>query len=151
MSAMLTERCLLTLAIDVGDPVVIGEVGGVLRRCIPLLGGSVSGDFEGIVLPGGTDWQKVWPSGMIELEARYALELKQGLVEVRSEGLRSGPPAVLERLAKGQAVAAHEYYFRTAMRFCTASPALSHLNELLAISFGERRAKQVLLAVYPVL
>jgi hypothetical protein len=56
---------------------------------------------------------------MIELQARYTLELKQGLMEVRSEGLRSGAPAVMQRLANGEAVAAHEYYFRTAIRFFT--------------------------------
>jgi hypothetical protein len=151
MSARLAETPLFALAIDLGTPIVIGEVGGVTRRCIPLLGGVVSGDLEGRVIPGGADWQSIWPNGMIELQARYALELKQGVVEIRSEGLRSGPPTVMERLAYGEAVAAHEYYFRTAMRFFTASQALNHLNELLAVSFGERHADKVHLTVFPVL
>lgn len=155
MRQSLAEKSLFTLAIDVGKPVVIGEIGGVTRRCIPLLGGVVTGELEGIVLPGGADWQNVLPGGMIELEARYTLQLKAGLqnslVEVQSNGLRSGPPAVLERLAAGEAVAPHEYYFRTAMRFFTASRALGHLNELLAVALGERHASHVRLSVYAVL
>jgi len=103
------------------------------------------------VLAGGADWQCIWPDGMIEIEARYALEFSQGLVEVRSQGLRSGPPAVLERLASGEAVPGNEYYFRTAMRFFTASAALGHLNAMLALAVGERQASRVRLTVYPVL
>ena len=151
MNAHLADKPLFSLAVDLGAPIVIGEVGGVTRRCIPFLGGTVTGDLEGKVLAGGTDWQSIWPDGTIEIEARYTLELKQGLVEVRSEGLRSGPPAVLERLARGEPVAAHEYYFRTAMRFFTASRTLSHLNALLALAIGERQANQARLTVYPVL
>lgn len=151
MRQSLAEKSLFTLAIGVGTPVVIGEVGGITRRCIPLLGGIVTGELEGIVLPGGADWQNVLPSGMLEIQARYTLELKEGLVEVQSNGLRSGSPAVLERLAAGEAVDPHEYYFRTAMRFFTASHVLGHLNELLAVAFGERHASQVRLTAYPVL
>jgi hypothetical protein len=57
----------------------------------------------------------------------------------------------MQRLANGEAVAAHEYYFRTAIRFFTASHALNHLNQMLALSFGERHANKVHLTIFPVL
>lgn len=143
--------CIMRITVDVGEAVAVGTVAGQQRRCIPLLGGTVEGDYSGTVLPGGADWQAVAPDGQLEISARYVLELGESRVEVRSEGLRSGSPEVLERLARSEAVAAHEYYFRTAMRFYTASPALGRLNRMLAIAVGERLPAQVRLAVYPVL
>jgi hypothetical protein len=90
------------------------------------------------------------PEGMLEISARYTLELEQGMVEVRSEGLRAGRPEVLARLAAGESVPAGEYYFRTAMRFFTDSPDLAPLNRLLAIAVGERLPTGVRLSVYAV-
>ena len=143
--------CLMTLTIDVGAPVELGEIAGQARRFIPLLGGSVEGDFRGTVLPGGADWQVIAPDGQLEISARYMLELEQGRVEVRSEGLRAGPPDVLARLAAGETVPAGDYYFRTSMRFFTASHGLDHFNRLLAIAVGNRLPGQVVLDVHPVL
>jgi hypothetical protein len=143
--------CMMRFVIDVGALVAVGNVAGQERRCIPLLGGTVEGDYSGSVLPGGADWQTVGPDGQLEISARYVLELERGRVEVRSEGLRSGAPDVLERLARGDAVDSHEYYFRTAMRFHTAAPGLDSLNRLLAIAIGERLPAQVRLSVHPVL
>jgi hypothetical protein len=69
---------------------------------------------------------------------------------VHSCGLRAGPAEVLAQLAKGEAVDPALYYFRTAMRFSTATPALERLNRILAISRGERLAGAVRLTVYEV-
>lgn len=147
----LTGECLMVLTVDVGPPVQVGQVAGQARRYVPLLGGSVEGAYRGSIAPGGVDWQSTGPDGMLEISARYVLQLEQGHVEVRSEGLRAGTPDVLERLAAGETVSPDQYYFRTAMRFYTAAPELSRLNELLAIAVGERLARQVRLQVFPVL
>lgn len=138
---------LMQLDLAVGAPVVIGEVAGQSRRCIPILGGLVSGRLAGDVLPGGADWQQVAQDGTIEIEARYVLRLTEGLVEVESRGLRSGPSEVLARLAKGELVDPALYYFRTAMRFRTAVPELAWLGRILAISSGERLVDGVRLMV----
>lgn len=151
MSGHTSDRPIFRIDIDVGAPVVVGEVAGQLRRCIPLTGGTVEGDYSGHVLPGGADWQSVGPDGMLEISARYALQLEQGIVEVRSEGLRTGSPEVLARLAAGEVVPASDYYFRTAMRFHTAAPELLALNHMLAIAVGERLPTRVRLSVHPVL
>ncbi len=151
MTGAVTGQCLMIFTVDVGPPVEVGEVGGQMRRYVPLLGGTVEGEYRGTVVPGGMDWQQISPDGRLEISARYVLELEQGRVEVRSEGLRSGPPEVLARLAAGEIVAGSEYYFRTAMRFFTAAPALDRLNQMLAIAVGERFPGHVRLHVYPVL
>lgn len=146
-----TGDLLMTFTVEVGKPVEAGVVAGQMRRYIPLGGGTVSGRFNGTVVPGGQDWQLIGPEGRLEIAARYVLELEQGRVEVRSEGLRSGSPEVLARLAAGEVLPGSDYYFRTAMRFYTASPELAELNDIIAIAVGERFPKHVELKVYPVI
>lgn len=142
---------LMRFAVEVGEPVTIGEVSGRVRRYIPLLGGTVEGAYRGTIVPGGMDWQVLEPGGRLEISAHYVLDLEQGRVEVRSDGLRAGPPEVLARLASGEAVPREAYYFRTAMRFTAAAPALATLNERLFVAVGERLARLVRLDVHPVL
>jgi hypothetical protein len=125
-------------------------IDGQNRRCIPIVGGTVSGCYEGDVLGGGADWQTIAPDGTLDIDARYVLRLREGLVEVESRGLRSGPADVLAQLAAGEAVDTGRYYFRTAMRFRTAVPTLARLNHIIAISAGERLADTVRLTVYKV-
>ncbi len=141
---------LLQIDLVAGSPIAIGEVAGLGRRCIPILGGVVSGRLQGEVLPGGADWQQIGPDGSIEIDARYVLRLTQGLVEVESRGLRTGPPEVLARLAQGEVVDPSLYYFRTAMRFRSAAPELAWLGRILAVTSGARLADGVRLLVHEV-
>jgi hypothetical protein len=142
----LANDVLMQIELSVGPPIEVSPG----RRCIPITGGAVTGIYMGTVLPGGADWQQIGSDGTIDIDARYVLELADGRVEVESRGLRAGPAEVLARLAKGEAVDPALYYFRTAMRFSTAAPALERLNRVLAISRGERLAGAIRLTVYEV-
>jgi hypothetical protein len=102
-------------------------------------------------MPGGADWQIVADDGTIDIDARYVLDLAEGLVEVRSRGVRSGPPDVLAKLARGDVVDPADYYFRTALRFSTVAPSLSRLNQVIAIGRGERLPGKVELSIFEVL
>ena len=62
--------------------------------------------------------------------------------------MRHAPPDVMARLARGDAVARDEYFFRTLMRFQTGAPAWTHLNKVMAIAVGQREARLVVLDVY---
>ena len=62
--------------------------------------------------------------------------------------MRHGPAAVMERLARGEAVAPDEYFFRTLVRFTTGAAAWLHLNKVMAIAVGKREARAVLLDFY---
>ncbi|HEX5377006.1 MAG TPA: DUF3237 domain-containing protein [Phenylobacterium sp.] len=139
---------LMTLEVLVAPPVSIdaSEHG---RRFIPIIGGEVSGQLSGEVLAGGGDWQTLWPDGRMEISAHYVLEINgHGTVEVRSDGVRHGPPDVLAALARGESVDPSLYYFRTAVRLRTAAPGLSHFNGLVAVATGERAADRVRLQVF---
>lgn len=139
---------LMTLEVLVGAPVQI-DASPHGRRFIPIVGGTVGGGLTGEVLAGGGDWQTLWPDGRMDIAAHYVLEIDgHGTVEVRSDGVRHGPPAVLEALARGEPVDPASYYFRTAVRLRTAAPGLSHLNDLLAVATGERAADRVRLRVF---
>src|SRR5262249_3677283 len=135
-----------------GPLIVVGETEQGIRRCVPLLGGRFWGDLEGEVVPGGTDWQSVLPSGTLEIAAHYALKTRSGsLLEVSSNGVRSGTPEVLARLARGEPVARDEYYFRTHLRFRAADPELRSWNTRLFSSVGERFPDRVRLQVFELL
>ena len=148
---MIDLKPLAEFAVDVGAPMDLGQVDGVARRCIPITGGRATGAISGIILAGGADWQSIAPSGALEIAARYVIDVGDGLIEVESTGLRHGSSAVLAKLARGEAVPATYYYFRTAMRFRTASPMHLRLNALLGVARGERRSGSVLLTVFEVI
>ncbi len=91
------------------------------RRYVPLGGGTVRGpELNGTLVEGGVDWQVN----------------------------RHGPAAVMARLARGDAVARDEYFFRTLVRFTTGTPAWAHLNRVMAIACGQREANWVRLDLY---
>ena len=149
---MLQFEPLMDLAVDVGDLLTLGAAPQGERRVVDILGGRFEGArLRGEVLP-GADWQLLRGDGVLEIDARYALRaLGGGLVEVTSQGYRHGPPEVLAALARGEAVDPSAYFFRTVMRFTTGAPALAWLNRTIAVSTGERRARQVLLQAFALL
>ena len=140
---------LVRLQVEVAPPDMIDPTG---RRLIPILGGTVSGSLSGHILPGGADWQTIWPDGRIEINARYVLELDCGAtVEVQSDGIRSGPPEILAQLGRGERVDPRSYYFRTAIRFRTVAPKLDRLNAMLALAAGARADGCITLTVFEVM
>ncbi|MBL8289706.1 MAG: DUF3237 domain-containing protein [Rubrivivax sp.] len=135
---------------DVGELLTLGPAPAGERRVVPLLGGEVSGPaLVGRIVPGGADWQWNRSDGALEIAAHYVIETAEGArIEVQSNGLRHGPAAVLARLARGEAVAPHEYFFRTLMRFATGHAAYEHLNRVMAVASGRREARRVVLDVW---
>ena len=144
---------LMSLAVDVGDVVTMGQAPLGKRRVINILGGTFEGPgMRGEVLPGGADWQIVRKDGVLDLDARYALkEQGGGIVRVVSQGYRHGPPDVLAALARGEEPDPATYFFRTIMRFETGAAYLEALNTTIAVATAQRRARQVLLSAYRLL
>ncbi len=151
MTEVVARAPMLELEVEVGKPVDFGQVAGQCRRFIPITGGTVRGEHQGTIIPGGADWQTIGPDGVIDLEARYGLLLDGEAVEIRSTGLRSGSPEALAKLASGSIQPGSEYYFRTTVRFYTSSLKLGFFNNLLAIAVGERLPTHVRLSLYRVL
>jgi hypothetical protein len=143
-------RELLLITIQVRPLVELG--GG--RRYVAFDGGTFEGrdGLAGTVLQGGVDWQQVRPDGVLEIDAHYTLRTEADeSIEVVSQGVRKASPSVATRLAEGKSVNADEYYFRTLVRLSTAAPGLHWLNDLIAVSTGERERSTVCIHVHEVL
>lgn len=149
----LSSAPIFTVHAELADILQFGNTPAGERRVINILGGRVEGTkLKGEILPGGADWQMIRADGAADIKARYTIRSDDGgLVLVSSEGMRHGPPDVIARLAKGEAVDPALYYFRTLMRFETGAPGLDWMNRILAIAHGARLPNAVKLDVYEVL
>jgi hypothetical protein len=153
MRIMLAFRPLFDAHVEVAEALSLGRTPIGARRVVSILGGSFRGDrLAGRIRAGGADWQIIGDDGAARLDARYTLETEGGaLVQVRSQGIRHGPPEILAQLAAGEAVDPARYYFRTVLRFETAAPDLDWLNRVIAVARGARRPRAVELQAYELL
>lgn len=149
---MLGKEPIFTIHAELEAIMNLGQTPYGERRIIGISGGTVRGPrLTGRILPGGADWQIIRADGAADIQARYTIESDAGArILVSSDGLRHGPPDVMERLARGDSIDPGQYYFRTAMRFETADASLDWLNRILAVARGAREARAVRLDVYEV-
>jgi len=149
---MLGKQPIFTIQAELETITSLGRTPYGERRVIGITGGKVSGPkLNGRILPGGADWQIIRSDGAADIKARYTIETQAGaLIMVTSEGLRHGPPDVMEKLRRGDNVDPRHYYFRTVMRFETSDTAVDWLNRILAIARGQREPRAVRLDVYEV-
>jgi hypothetical protein len=138
--------------VEIAEPLVVGDTPLGRRRINPITGGRVDGPrLQGVVLPGGADWQIVRADGGAVLEARYTIRTADSaLIYVRNVGLRCGPPEILARLGRGEPVDPAAYYFRTTPRFETGATSYAWLNDLIAVGSAVRRPDAVILDFYAV-
>jgi uncharacterized protein DUF3237 len=150
---MLSAEPIFRLRCEVADIMSLGHTPLGERRIINILGGPVEGPrLNGRILPGGADWQIIRTDGVADLKARYTIETDAGArILVAADGMRHGPPDVIAAIARGDPVDPSLYYFRTAMRFETADPAVAWLNKIIAIGRGVREARLVRIDVFEVL
>lgn len=140
--------------VAVARPLVVGRATIGLRRIVPITGGTVTGPrFTGRVVPGGADWQVVRPDGVLQIEAKYTLESNDGvLVMVTNRGMRHGPQAVIDKLARGEPVDPSQYYFRTSAEFeAPAESKYAWLNRALFIGVAQRTATAAIVRFHEVL
>jgi hypothetical protein len=140
------------LRVQVGPPLVVGQVAGGTRRIVQILGGSFEGPgIKGKVVPGGADWQMIQADGFSALDTRYTLETDKGqTIYVQNAGVRHAPPDVMAKLLAGQPVDPATVYFRTVPRFETAAADLQWLARSVFIGTGERNPSDVLIRFFKV-
>ena len=145
-------RPLMKMTIAVAKPVVVGETPAGLRVNVEVTGGTFEGDrLKGEILGGGNDWIIRRPDGTAQLDVRLVLRTDDGaVINMTYKGFRHGPAEVLKRLDRGETVDPSEYYFPTHVRLSTSAPRLAWLNDLLAVSTGERRRDSVRIDVHEV-
>ncbi len=141
------------LLVDVASPISVGETGLGVRRQIAIDGGELRGPtMRGKILAGGADFQIIRPNGLIDLVARYVVEMDDGaLIYVENTGIRTGPREALERLNRGEAVDPGQIYFRTVPKFETGSENYRWMMHTLFVATAQRHQTQVVIDVYKVL
>ena len=137
---------------DVAAPLqgAAGRLG--TRVHIAITGGSVAGPLlNGRILPGGSDWLLARPDGASVVDAHYTLLADDGTpIYVHNRGLRVSSDAVLQRLKRGEPVAPHAFYFRSAPVFDAPAGPHGWLADHLFIADLRRDGAAVVIEVFVV-
>ena len=135
-----------------GAPIEVCASFAGERRVVPILGGTVSGPrLQGRVLPGANDYQIIRAPGVLDLQARYIIETAAGAkIYVENNGMRVGPPDIMERQRRGEAVDPSLVYFRASPRFETDAPELQWLMRRLFLCSAIRLPSAVRLRFFEV-
>jgi Protein of unknown function (DUF3237) len=150
----LRSRPLFTLTIELHPIEELGRTPAGNRRVFPVSGGGFTGErIRGIVLPvAGSDLLLSRPDGTSQQDVRMILRTDDGaLILMTYRGVRHASPEVNDRIARGEPVAASEYYLRTAPFFETSSPKYSWLNKIVTIGVGERQPGYVVYQIFEIL
>lgn len=85
----LTLAWTMSLRVQIAAGKLLGPTLSGTTTVIPIVGGEVEGPgWKGRVLPGGADWNTVFPGGLVEFSARYQFVTDEGvLVSVFNEGV----------------------------------------------------------------
>jgi hypothetical protein len=148
-------RHCFSITIQVDKPIIVSRSPQTgKRQLIPILGGSVSGQLRGHVLPGGVDSQIIEPDGTCRLSARYALQVEEGTVRGKQRHSPGAGPYHDQLFADDMRffsdIPPEAIYFRTVPTFEVDTPALSWLTTSLFICAGGRTQDGVMLDFYQV-
>ena len=146
-------RPLFVMRLDVRKLQVVGATPGAFRRIGVVPGGSFEGErLSGEVLDGGSDWQTVRNDGATTLNVRLVLKTKDdALIGMSYQGVRHGPPDVVEKIEKGEVVDPTMYYFRINPLFETAAAKYGWINRIVAVGIGHRQADGPIYSIFEVL
>ena len=144
---------LFVMRLDVRKLLIVGATPGAYRRIGVIPGGSFEGErLTGEVLDGGSDWQTVRNDGTTTLNVRLVLKTKDdALICMTYQGVRHGPPDVVERIEKGEVVDPTSYYFRINPLFETAAAKYDWINRVVGVGLGHRSPDGPIYSVFEVL
>jgi hypothetical protein len=104
------------------------------------------------VLSGGSDWQSLRRDGATTLNVRILLQTDDdALIAMTYTGIRHGPQAVLDRMARGEGVNPAEYYMRATAYYETAAEPYDWLNRVVSVASGHRVAGGAIYQVFEIL
>jgi hypothetical protein len=150
----LQSRHLFTIFMTLLPALELGNTPAGSRRIFPVSGGYFQGErLRGEVSPLiGSDLLLARADGTFQQDVRLLLVADDGgLILMTYRGVRRCSQAVAERLARGEAVDASEYYLRTTPYFETGAPRHAWLNQIVAVAQGGRRPDGVEYDVFEIL
>jgi Protein of unknown function (DUF3237) len=135
--------------VSVGPVEDYGRTRAGRRRVVPILGGTLSEGVDAVVLAGGADWQILHDDGVLEIDTRYSARTPDGeLLHLRTHGVRTGSPEVLEAVLRGESIPPTEYYFRIVIRIESAAPRFAALQDSILVGAAARTADIVAYDAY---
>ena len=150
----LKSRQLFTITMKLPPILELGDTPVGNRRVFTVSGGEFIGDrLRGEVLPqASSDLLLVRADGSSQQDVRLILRTDDGaLILMTYRGVRHASAEVSARIARGERVAASDYYLRTAPFFETSSSKYSWLNKVVGIGVGERQPDGVTYEIFEIL
>jgi hypothetical protein len=148
------SRHLFTITMKLAPTLELGDTPAGKRRVFTVSSGQFIGDrLRGEVLPqAGSDLLLVRQDGSAQLDVRLILRSDDGaLILMTYRGVRHAAEEVNARIARGEQVAASDYYLRTAPFFETSSSKYAWLNEIVSVAVGQRQPDGVSYEVFEIL
>ena len=138
------------LKADLSPAIDLGPTPDGFRRIIGIVSGTLEGPLlQGVVLPGGADWQIIRSDEVTELHAHYILSTDDAvLIQVNVRGLRHARGGALARIEAGEIVDPSEYYFRVAPIFQAPEGRYSWLNQSIFVGSGQKMQRTICLKVF---
>ena len=131
---------------------VVGLTPNAFRRIGVIQGGAFEGERLSGEVVSGNDWQEVRTDSCIKLGVRLPLRTTDSaLIVMTYQCLRTGPPNIIEKLDRGEAVDPGNYYFRMNPMFETSATKYDWINRIVAIGTGHRVPEGPLYNIFEVL
>jgi Protein of unknown function (DUF3237) len=146
-------RLMFVMRLDVKPVFLVGPAPEEYRRVGIIPGGSFEGErLSGKVLEGGSDWQTVRKDGTVMINVRLMLRTNDdALVGMTYQGVRCGPPDVIAKIDRGEAVDPASYYFRINPMFQTSASQYDWLNRIVGVGVGHRFADGPIYSIFELL
>ena len=129
---------------DVNDFIPLENRSSEVLEFIPILGGTVSGDVSGTVMPGGGDWCLTRSDDAYQVEARYLITTSHGdVIDVVNVGVLRH----LELDVTGPDMG----YFLTTPRFRTTAADLQWLTRSVFVGRAQSLPGKTIIDVFEVL
>jgi Protein of unknown function (DUF3237) len=146
-------RLMFVMRLEVKPVFLVGPAPDEYRRVGIIPGGSFEGErLSGTVLEGGSDWQTVRKDGTVMINVRLMMRTNDdALVGMTYQGVRAGPPDVIAKIDKGEAVDPASYYFRINPMFQTSAPQYDWLNRVVGVGIGHRFADGPIYSIFELL
>lgn len=82
------NELILTIKADLGENMIIGNINEGLLKVIPILGGTFSGKYiNGVLMPGGADWNIKFNDTFSYVSAKYVLKTYDGVyIVIENQG-----------------------------------------------------------------
>jgi hypothetical protein len=150
----LQSRHLFTLTMKLPPTLELGDTPAGNRRVFTVSGGQFAGErLRGEVLPqASSDLLLLRADKSYQQDVRLILRTDDSaLILMTYRGVRHASPDVDARIARGEQVAASDYYLRTAPFFETSSSQYAWLNKIVSIGVGERETGGVRYEIFEIL